>query len=194
MSLCKIKNCERPSRFRGLCFTHNQRWKKGEPDYDRPIIGKGGAKKIPETDRFEKFVDRTPTCWGWNGFVDSIGRGHFFIYEIGKVRAHRASYILNIGPIPNNLVVCHSCDNPNCVNPDHLWLGTIKENVHDMLAKGREHRRGRYCINNHDTELPNAIRYVMQRGKRVSVCIECAKARQRRYEARLKQKDVIIQT
>lgn len=51
MQLCRINNCERTSLYRDLCFTHNQRWKKGEIDYDRPIIGKGGAKKISAIER-----------------------------------------------------------------------------------------------------------------------------------------------
>lgn len=183
MPLCKIKNCGRLTRFRGLCFTHNNRWKKGEPDYDRPIIGKGGAKKIPALDRFEKFVDRTPTCWGWNGFVDSIGRGHLHVHGMGKIRAHRASYILNIGLIPNNLVVCHTCDNPNCVNPDHLWLGTVKDNVHDMIQKGRSWAHGRtHCKNGHEYPPDRPI------GAYDARCRKCANEANRRYQARLKKK------
>lgn len=55
--------------------------------------------------------------------------------------AHRASYMVYKGPIPDGLHVCHSCDNPACINPDHLWLGTQKENIQDMLAKGRDNYR-----------------------------------------------------
>jgi hypothetical protein len=179
MPLCRIKNCERISLHRKLCFTHNQRWKKGEPDYDRPIVGKGGAKKISALDRFEKFVDRTPTCWGWNGFVDSLGRGHLYIHEMGKIRAHRASYLLHIGEIPSHLVVCHTCDNPNCVNPDHLWLGTRKDNTQDMMNKGRcFYQKRTHCSEGHEYPADRPMGAYTER------CKVCKKRRSDKYWAK----------
>lgn len=59
-----------------------------------------------------------------------------------KIYAHRLAYQLWVGPIPDKMQVCHKCDNPACVNPDHLFLGTAKQNALDKVAKGRQHRTG----------------------------------------------------
>lgn len=81
--------------------------------------------------------DRPDGCWLWTGCVHS-GKGYAHFRFRGKPRAaHRVSYLALKGPIPDVLVVCHRCDVRNCVNPGHLWLGTHKDNVNDMVVKGR---------------------------------------------------------
>lgn len=86
--------------------------------------------------RFNCKVARTPTCWWWHGAKNSQG--------YGKLRAgnkwwtaHRISYLLHKGKIPPDLWVLHRCDNPSCVNPDHLFLGTRQDNIEDARQKGR---------------------------------------------------------
>lgn len=84
-------------------------------------------------------------CWEWVG-----GRvpgphpyGKFYIRTDKPTLAHRFSWQLRFGPIPRDTFVCHHCDNPPCVNPEHLFLGTDRDNIHDMIAKGRaRHPRG----------------------------------------------------
>lgn len=99
------------------------------------------AESIPPDteERFLRFVDRTAgpdQCWRYIGGRDPKGYGIFSLR--GKpIRSNRMAYLLWIGPIGPDLCVCHSCDNPSCCNPAHLWLGTQRENTHDKIAKGR---------------------------------------------------------
>jgi len=88
---------------------------------------------------FEKNVIRQEGCWGWKG---SVAKGGYPVMTCRKAcgpdRGHRASWVLFKGEIPLGLFVCHSCDNPICTNPDHLWIGTHKENNDDKMKKGRQ--------------------------------------------------------
>ena len=82
----------------------------------------------------EKYTTEPNTgCWLWTSGWDSDGYG----LATGNVKAHRLSYEIAYGPIPKGLSVCHKCDTPPCVNPDHLFLGTNKDNAQDRVMKGR---------------------------------------------------------
>lgn len=92
----------------------------------------------PLEQRFrEKFLPEPNTgCWLWTGAIHHGGYG--VIWRDGRNHhAHRISYELHIGPIPDDLFVCHTCDVRICVNPDHLWLGTALDNNRDRERKGR---------------------------------------------------------
>lgn len=92
--------------------------------------------KLSVKERFLEKVNKTENCWLWMGYVDKIGYG-IFSGEISSSKAHRNSYDLFIGKIPTGKKVLHKCDVRNCVNPEHLFIGTQKDNVQDMLKKGR---------------------------------------------------------
>lgn len=98
---------------------------------------------MKEQDRFWAKVDKTHGCWNWTASTREGGYGRFGIGAHGGILAHRYSYILHNGEIPDGLCVLHHCDNPSCVRPDHLFLGTKADNARDKVSKGRQsHPRG----------------------------------------------------
>ncbi|MFZ4563641.1 MAG: HNH endonuclease signature motif containing protein [Bacteroidales bacterium] len=109
---------------------------KGEPR--RFINGHGRIK--PVVDRFWIKVDQTGDCWKWLGSKPKPKYGESYgAFRLGKkmLKAHQAAWILTNGLIPPGMCVLHKCDNPNCVNPSHLFIGTHQENIQDMVSKGR---------------------------------------------------------
>lgn len=89
---------------------------------------------------YEKHVVRKDGCWGWLGPVDKNGYGQLPCGYQKLIKAHRVSWRIYKGDIPEKHVICHSCDNPPCTNPDHLFIGTKKDNAQDMMKKGRSTR------------------------------------------------------
>src|SRR3990167_6095829 len=109
------KYCSRKCRANGLCNNENDFWVK---------------------------VEKSPGCWVWNASLMRRGYG-VYTFRLGhkqpkqRYRAHRFAWELINGPIPDGFMVCHSCDNKKCVRPDHLFLGTAKDNTQDALLKNR---------------------------------------------------------
>lgn len=84
-------------------------------------------------------IEKTPSCWIWRGARDRRGYGTFH-HRDNTYKAHRVVYTLLVGEIPPGKLLLHSCDNPACVNPEHLTPGTHQDNINDMMKKGR-HRK-----------------------------------------------------
>lgn len=93
--------------------------------------------------RFVAFVTKSDGCWNWPWVAKGNGRGYMGCGTTngGSMLAYRASWILHFGIIPDGLCVCHRCDNPRCVRPDHLFVGTRSDNMRDCSNKGRSQNK-----------------------------------------------------
>jgi DNA-binding XRE family transcriptional regulator len=101
---------------------------------------KTGRRK-PLAERWAKRVARGDGCWEWTAYRDPFGYGRMGGTDPKSIiLAHRASWLIHFGPIPDGLDVLHRCDNPPCSRPDHLFLGTARDNMQDASTKGRTTR------------------------------------------------------
>jgi len=112
------------------CGQQTRLWK------NRFIRGHNGRDVGGHIARFWRFVDKSGDCWLWTRSCNKRGYGQFKAPDKIKL-AHRVSWEISNGPIPEGHGVLHHCDNPPCVRPDHLFLGTDKDNVRDAIEKGR---------------------------------------------------------
>lgn len=95
-------------------------------------------ERVPAAVRFWRHVKKSDGCWLWTASKTALGYGQLGAPErSSNYLAHRLSYEINVGPIPDRMCVLHRCDTPACVNPAHLFLGTKRDNSRDMEAKGR---------------------------------------------------------
>ena len=157
---CSVEGCLRKYYARDLCEMHLQRLRKhGHTD------GGPTTHAAPEI-RFWRYVAKAgpDDCWLWTGKTEKNGYGRFQVGGKGSshLGAHRYSLQLATGEIPP--VVMHKCDNPPCVNPDHLMAGDHKANTADMIAKGRRHLAKAIGAKNFNTKLtPDNVRAIRLR-------------------------------
>jgi hypothetical protein len=138
--ICCVKGCDRPILSIGLCVNHYRRNRK----YGSPVasaIHSGAYRGLSPEARFWKQTLKQDGdgCWNWLTGCDMDGYGAFAGEFDGVLyrRAHRYSYALHFGHPPVGMHVCHKCDNPKCVRPDHLFIGSPLENMTDKMTKGR---------------------------------------------------------
>lgn len=132
MEDCTVEGCSNPIKTKslGLCSKHYMRvYRHGDVSAFRP-------NALSDTDRFMALVEKDGDCWMWTGTITNAGYGRFWLR--GKnVSAHRASIVLFGEGIELGQCALHKCDTRKCVNPDHLYVGTHKENMRDRQVRGR---------------------------------------------------------
>jgi hypothetical protein len=133
-NVCAVHGCSEYVKSRSLCQKHLQRKVKYGKDPHVVL-----PRDLDDAGKFRLRYQESDGCWEWKGRKDVKGYGQFTSRDNGvkHKRAHRMAYELKHGSITDNLLVCHKCDNPGCVNPDHLFLGTDSDNMVDMVKKNR---------------------------------------------------------
>lgn len=170
------------------------------PPHGRVNLGKSLRKgEGTAEERFWDRVEKTQTCWLWIAGTKNSGYGVFAPERDRTYMAHRYGWTLTRGPIPGGMLVCHTCDNKLCVRPEHLFLGTPKDNMDDMREKGRA-RWGTYnkvkthCRNGHEYTPENTE--TDRRGRRA--CRICRRANNRaayrRHAATIQAASVEVQS
>jgi hypothetical protein len=141
---------------------------KGQPRRFLPGHYARTSKTIPAEERFWAKVDKSDgddSCWIWKAGIRKDGYGVFHPSALNRNKvAHRFAYELTYGEIPDGLLACHKCDNHKCVNPKHIFLGTQRDNMRDMLAKGRNGTKRVTGESHHKAKLSNEkISYIRNR-------------------------------
>jgi hypothetical protein len=119
-------------------------------------------------------------CKPWQGQCNSKGYGRVHTSRKTRRLAHRVAYEQAYGPIPDGMDVCHHCDNPPCVEPLHLFLGTHAQNMKDMVTKGRHGTKDKtHCVHGHEYTPENTVTHVNARGYTLRECRTCIRERSR---------------
>jgi hypothetical protein len=156
-AICIVGGCPKKvgNGRRDMCSMHYARLcRSGDVGEAAPRYAKVGASMEERLDRIGWTVTERG-CWEWKGHRRPTGYGAVGIGGRDVGYTHRVAYEIANGPIPQDMFVCHRCDNPPCINPDHLFLGSAGDNNRDMLGKGRHafgERNGHAVLSNEDVQ------------------------------------------
>lgn len=184
---CSVLDCSKLVRSNGYCNRHSENLRQYghvTPVRDWPLVARLIQVGWDETER---------GCWEWRGKKNDSGYGLINAPRLAleSPRVHRLMWAMHNGPIPEGAVVRHRCDNPPCVNPDHLEIGTHDQNMQDMVdrKRSRAYATGRYdglCVNGrHDVTIPGSLKRASRGSKPdATICVECDRERKRKWEAK----------
>jgi hypothetical protein len=134
---CVIESCERIHYGRGWCKRHYlAAWTAGRLD-DRPRTFVRAGAPLEERLRHQGWTVTPSGCWEWCGGLNQNGYGWLAQGGGRPIIASRAAYMVWVGEIPEGQFVCHTCDNRRCINPDHLYAGTVLDNAQDAVRRKR---------------------------------------------------------
>jgi hypothetical protein len=175
--ICSVQGCGRGGKLtRGMCAKHYRYWIDHTPKDQRPVAPRFAR-------RFWDYVDKSGDCWLWIGPRNRAGYG-WWSGNGERGLAHRISLALVQSPPTMKSLACHHCDNPPCVNPSHLYWGTVRDNSADVVARGGVHNKGvfaTHCKNGHEISGEN-LRIAGKQARRL--CKTCDNARARDYQRR----------
>ena len=170
-STCSVPACNRKYRCSGYCELHYYRSRSGVP------------LEVPHRDeatiayKLQNYTITPDGCFEFNILRGGTTGYGVITHDGRRLPAHRVSYEVNVGPIPEGQMVLHSCDNPPCINPEHLWTGTAKDNQQDAIKRNRNtNQRKTRCPQGHEYD------YVSPKGGRG--CLTCRKKQSDAHHAR----------
>lgn len=132
---CSFPGCMRARKYREVCSSHYNQVRAG-----REMTAIKSPRR-PPNERFFEAIDRSGSCWGWTRYKNSYGYGVFSV-DGKSCLAHRWAYASLVEPIPAGVTVDHICHNRSCVNPDHLRLATVKQNIENREGAQSNSRTG----------------------------------------------------
>lgn len=183
---CSVPDCINPVKAKGLCAKHWKRQRNGKP------LEQKSSWEMLSYEKFWMRVDvKAPhECWEWKGAKRGNEVCEYGSFWVGgkHMAAHRYSWMIENGPFPEGgdgrgMCVCHSCDNPLCVNPKHLFIGTHTDNMKDKISKGRcKNAAKTHCSKGHEYTTENT--YVTKRG--IRHCRQCHREYEKQRRERLR--------